>query len=157
MLASDSWHGGVIGIVASRLVERFHRPTVLIALNGEGGQGSGRSIAGFHLRDALAACAAHLRNFGGHAMAGGLRIDRERVDDFAAAFAAYAARHIDAERLKPMLPVDGETMLPALSYNVVEHLGASRPSARATRHRSWPSAAARSWARRGGWAGVAAC
>ncbi|MCJ7545016.1 MAG: DHH family phosphoesterase [Phycisphaerae bacterium] len=127
VLASDSWHGGVIGIVASRLVERFHRPAVLIAINGEGGQGSARSIAGFHMRDALAACAAHLRTFGGHAMAGGLRIDRQRIEDFAAAFIAYAGRHIDAARLEPTLRVDGETTLPALGYNVVEHLARLAP------------------------------
>ena len=127
MLASPTWHGGVIGIVASRLVERFHRPAILIAFNGAGGQGSGRSIPGFHLRDALAACAAHLRNFGGHAMAGGLRIDRERIDDFAAAFTAYAGEHIGADRLKPSLRVDAESTLPALGYPVVEHLARLAP------------------------------
>jgi single-stranded-DNA-specific exonuclease len=127
VLASDSWHGGVIGIVASRLVERFHRPAILIAVNGAGGQGSGRSIPGFHMRDALAACAEYLRNFGGHAMAGGLRIDRERIDDFAAAFIAYANAHIDADRLQPTLRVDGETTLPALGYSVVEHLARLAP------------------------------
>ncbi len=122
VLTSTSWHGGVIGIVASRLVERFHRPAVLIALNGQDGQGSARSIPGFHMRDALAACAGHLRNFGGHAMAGGLRIDRDRIEGFTAAFTDYAARHIDAKHLEPILPVDGETTLGALGYNVVEHL-----------------------------------
>ena len=127
VLASASWHGGVIGIVASRLVERFCRPTVLIALNGEGGQGSGRSIPGFHMRDALAACAAHLRSFGGHAMAGGVRIDRERIDDFAAAFASYAGEHIGEGQLEPRLRVDAETRLAALGYNVVEHLARLAP------------------------------
>ena len=73
MLASENWHGGVIGIVASRLVDKFARPTILVAFNGDGGQGSGRSIPGFNLVEALDACSKHLRSYGGHAMAGGLR------------------------------------------------------------------------------------
>ena len=71
VLASEDWHGGVIGIVASRLVDRFHRPAILIAINGDGtGQGSGRSIAGFDMHKALHACGEHLMSYGGHAMAG---------------------------------------------------------------------------------------
>ncbi|MFW6133909.1 MAG: single-stranded-DNA-specific exonuclease RecJ, partial [Planctomycetota bacterium] len=101
VLASENWHSGVIGIVASRLVDRFARPAVLIALDDDGGHGSARSIAGYHMRDALAACAEHLVSFGGHAMAGGLRIEPGAVDAFADAFGAHARRHIDADQLTP--------------------------------------------------------
>ncbi len=127
VLASEDWHGGVIGIVASRLVEKFARPAVLVALNGDNGQGSGRSIPGFHLRDALSACSGHLRGFGGHAMAAGLRIDRDRIEDFAAAMSAYAVQHIPVGELAAKLDIDAECSLAELSHNAVEHLGKLGP------------------------------
>jgi single-stranded-DNA-specific exonuclease len=123
VLASDQWHGGVIGIVASRLVEEFGRPTVLIAINGDGnGQGSGRSIRGFHMHSALAACSTHLVSFGGHAMAGGIRIRRDDVPAFAAAMQQCAAANIRPEQLRPELRIDAQITLPALGCAVVEHL-----------------------------------
>jgi len=128
VLADDDWHGGVIGIVASRLVDRFARPTILVAFNGDGGgQGSGRSIRGFHMRDALAACSEHLKSFGGHAMAGGLRIERDKVAPFAEAMGDYARRHVAGEQLCPALKIDAETDLSALSYPVVEQLTRMAP------------------------------
>jgi single-stranded-DNA-specific exonuclease len=123
VLAGDAWHGGVIGIVASRLVSQFNRPALLIACNGEGlGQGSGRSVPGFHLRDALAACSQHLESFGGHAMAGGLRIRRERIDQFAAALEAYARAVLGPQPPEAPLDIDARATLAELSYNAVEHL-----------------------------------
>ena len=123
VLASDQWHGGVVGIVASAIVRQFHRPAVLITFDSEGaGQGSARSIAGFHMAEALAACSEHLSGFGGHAMAGGLKIQREKFDDFAAAFGDYARTHIKPEQLQATLKIDAETTLARLSLNVVEHL-----------------------------------
>ncbi len=128
VLASEQWHGGVIGIVASRLVSRFHRPVVLIALGTDGlGHGSGRSIPDFHLCDALAACGEHLLGFGGHAMAGGLKIEPGRIDAFRAAFARHAAERIPEEHLTPVLDLDAETTLAALSYPVVQHLARLAP------------------------------
>src|SRR5262249_56134600 len=92
---------GVVGIVASRLVERFHRPVVMIA-GGDGlWKGSGRSIASFDLHAALAACAEHLERFGGHRAAAGLSIASDRVDAFADAFAARAAHFLGDEDLLP--------------------------------------------------------
>ncbi len=76
VLAGEGWHPGVIGIVASRLAERHHRPFVLVALEGERGRGSGRSIAGFDLLGALDSCAGHLARHGGHEAAAGLEIER---------------------------------------------------------------------------------
>jgi single-stranded-DNA-specific exonuclease len=112
VVADESWHEGVIGIVASRLAERYHRPVVLIAgssLSREGGdlwKGSGRSIQAFDLHAGLAACAEHLERFGGHRAAAGLSIRPEAVDDLADAFAVYADAHLDDEALRPVTPVD---------------------------------------------------
>ena len=92
VLAGEDWHAGVIGIVASRLVERHRRPVVMIALDGDLGKGSGRSIEAFDLLGGLTACGGHLRRFGGHRAAAGLEIDRGRVEEFAQAFAAHAER-----------------------------------------------------------------
>ena len=79
-MAGGGWHLGVIGIVASRVVERFHRPTVLIALDADGnGRGSARGIPGFHLLEGLEACASHLNAFGGHRTAAALMIGFSRL------------------------------------------------------------------------------
>ena len=86
----EGWHEGVIGIVASRLVERFGRPVVLIAGEGERWKGSGRSVPSFDLHAGLAACAEHLERFGGHRAAAGLSIRPEQLEPFAEAFAAHA-------------------------------------------------------------------
>jgi single-stranded-DNA-specific exonuclease len=91
VLAGEGWHPGVIGIVASRMVERYHRPCVVIALDGDAGRGSGRSIGAFDLHAGLGACSEHLRRFGGHRAAAGLEIDRDAVDAFRDAFVAHAA------------------------------------------------------------------
>ncbi|MBI5725317.1 MAG: single-stranded-DNA-specific exonuclease RecJ [Planctomycetes bacterium] len=123
VLACDQWHGGVIGIVASRLVERFNRPAIMIAINGDGcGQGSGRSVSGFNLAEALAACSTHLLSHGGHAMAGGLRVQAGQIEAFADAFRKYAAQHIPADRPAEPLAIDAETTAKELSFNVVEHI-----------------------------------
>ena len=91
VLDGEGWHPGVIGIVASRLVERYHRPFVLVALDGEGrGRGSGRSISPYDLHAGLTACAEHLLGFGGHRMAAGLEIEAARVEAFRAALTAHA-------------------------------------------------------------------
>lgn len=127
VLASDAWHAGVIGIVASRLVERFYRPTVLIALDGDGGKGSGRSIRGLHLYRALHACADHLLAFGGHEMAAGLSLARDRVPAFAQAFEAAARAALSDEQLVPVLLYDGEELLVELSKGVVEALEGLAP------------------------------
>ncbi|ABK99407.1 single-stranded-DNA-specific exonuclease RecJ [Pelobacter propionicus] len=109
VLASPSWHQGVVGIVASRLAERFHRPTILIALDEQGqGKGSGRSIPGFHLLDALKVCSPLLERFGGHRHAVGVSLSGERVDDFSATFEAEARRLLGNGELMPRLDIDAE-------------------------------------------------
>ncbi len=107
VLHRPGWHPGVVGIVASRIVERFHRPAVLVgALDGVG-KGSGRSIEGFHLYDALAACSEHLVRFGGHKHAAGVTIEPASVPAFRQAFEAYASLTIAPEDLVPRTRIDG--------------------------------------------------
>ena len=89
VLASDKWHQGVIGIAASRLAEHYSLPSIMICLNGDVGKGSCRSYGGFNLFEALNACSQHLLGFGGHALAAGLNISRDKLDDFRAALAEY--------------------------------------------------------------------
>ncbi len=108
VLASPDWHPGVIGIVASRVVEQYFRPTVLIALDGDSGRGSGRSIPRFHLYEALKACEGHLEQFGGHAAAAGVQIRSENVPAFREALNAIAHQRLAPADLSPRLRVDHE-------------------------------------------------
>jgi single-stranded-DNA-specific exonuclease len=105
-VAGADWHEGVIGIVASRLVERYHRPVVLIAGTDGDWKGSGRSIPTFDLHGALGSCAGLLGRWGGHRAAAGLSIAEENVDAFAEAFAEQAATVLDEEDLAPVAPID---------------------------------------------------
>jgi single-stranded-DNA-specific exonuclease len=105
-VAGADWHEGVIGIVASRLVERYHRPVVLIAGAEGDWKGSGRSIPAFDLHGALGACAGLLGRWGGHRAAAGLSIPEENVAAFADAFASHAASALEAEDLEPVTPID---------------------------------------------------
>ena len=93
VLASENWHQGVIGIAASRLAEQFSVPAIMICLNGEHGKGSCRSYGGFNLFEALSACSEHLIGFGGHALAAGLNIRSDRLEDFRRAFRDYYLRN----------------------------------------------------------------
>jgi single-stranded-DNA-specific exonuclease len=127
VLASAGWHPGVIGIVASRLVERYHRPCVLVAFDADAGKGSARSISGFHLYRGLQACAEQLHAFGGHEMAAGLSVSRAAFDDFAAAFEAYARDHISAELLIPRLRFDSSLLLEELDLAVLRRLEEMAP------------------------------
>src|SRR5665213_1404031 len=103
VLGAEGWHPGVIGIVASRMVDRFHRPTLMIGLNNGHGQGSGRSIAGFHLAHALDACGEFLEGHGGHEMALAEQDAPSRFEDFREAFCAYAGNVTEPRLLVPEL------------------------------------------------------
>jgi single-stranded-DNA-specific exonuclease len=122
VLADEGWHEGVIGIVASRLVERFHRPVVLIAGGGEEWKGSGRSTGVFDLHGGLAACAGHLVRFGGHRAAAGLSIRPENVDAFAAAFAAHADAELTEDDLRAVTKVDAVVSGPELTLELCSEL-----------------------------------
>jgi single-stranded-DNA-specific exonuclease len=106
VVAGEDWHEGVIGIVASRLVERYHRPVVLIAGGDGDWKGSGRSIPSFDLHGALAACAEHLSRWGGHRAAAGLSIDPKNVGAFTTAFAAHAQSVLTDDDLRRVTVVD---------------------------------------------------
>src|SRR6478752_1546460 len=106
VVAGEGWHEGVIGIVASRLVERYNRPVVIIAGTDGEWKGSGRSVPAFDLHAGLGACAGHLMRFGGHRAAAGLTIEAERVETFAAAFAAHADATLSEDDLRPVTRID---------------------------------------------------
>jgi single-stranded-DNA-specific exonuclease len=108
VLADERWHPGVIGIVASRVVEEFARPTVLIALKDGEGKGSGRSISAFDLHGGLSACREHLLRFGGHRAAAGVTIAADNVERFAARFNEVAHDRLTADDLVPQLRADLE-------------------------------------------------
>jgi len=134
VLAEQGWHPGVIGIVASRIVEEFGRPTVLIALEGAEGKGSGRSISAFDLHGGLSKCKDLLTRFGGHYMAAGVTIATERVAEFAARFNAVAASQLTQDDLIPELRVDLEITLDQINDELetllrhVEPCGIKNPS-----------------------------
>jgi single-stranded-DNA-specific exonuclease len=118
VLASESWHPGVIGIVASRIVEEYGRPTVLIALEGDYGKGSGRAIHALDLHGALAKCSDLLLRFGGHRAAAGITIARDRVDEFAARFNEVARASLTPEDLIPEVRIDLEMGLDAANEDL---------------------------------------
>lgn len=123
VLASPGWHQGVVGIVASRLVERYHRPTLLIALSGDGsGKGSGRSIPGFHLLDALRECSGHLERFGGHKYAAGVSLRESNLSDFTRAFEAEVRRLLGDDDLVPSLVIDAAARPEEITVDFVREL-----------------------------------
>jgi single-stranded-DNA-specific exonuclease len=130
VLADRGWHPGVIGIVAGRLAEKFHRPVILVAFDELGvkpGVGSARSVPGFNLCRALAGCADHLLSYGGHAAAAGLKIDEPRLDDFRAAFCGHAEGEITGSARTPELRIDAEVPFSALSMAVVQQIESLSP------------------------------
>jgi single-stranded-DNA-specific exonuclease len=127
VVAGEDWHEGVIGIVASRLVERYSRPVVLIAGADPHWKGSGRSVAAFDLHAGLAACAPYLERFGGHRAAAGLSIRPERVEEFAAAFAAHAEATLTDADLRPRTVVDAVVPGARLGLDLCAELGRLAP------------------------------
>ncbi len=127
VLASPDWHVGVVGIVAARVAERLRRPTVLIALEGEEGRGSGRSLPAFDLHAGLAACAEHLVAFGGHRAAAGVTIRADAVDAFAAAFAAHADEVLVDDDLVPVERMDAVLSLADVSLDLADELARLEP------------------------------
>ncbi len=127
VLEDDRWHLGVVGIVASRLAARFHRPAVVIAMNGSVCRGSARSVRDFHLVEAFEAVKEHLLEFGGHAGAAGLTIARDRVDSFRQALNEVAHQRMDREMLSPVLDCDAIVPLTELSDEVLRDLQVLAP------------------------------
>lgn len=134
VLAAEGWHPGVIGIVASRIVEEFGRPTILIALDGTEGKGSGRSIPPFDLHAGISRCRELLLRFGGHRSAAGVTIERERVPEFTRRFNEIAREALTPEDLIPELRADLEVSLQDVTDGLeallrhVEPCGIGNPS-----------------------------
>jgi single-stranded-DNA-specific exonuclease len=122
VLAHRDWHPGIVGIVCSKLVDRFSRPTILMQESDDGYKGSGRSIEGFNLHGALGACQAHLSTFGGHDMAAGMKCDSDRFDAFRDAFVGYTNEHLDRDDLVHRVKYDCVGDLAELTPDSVRRL-----------------------------------
>lgn len=127
VLSGENWHPGVLGIVASRIAERFYRPTVVIGFEAGQGKGSARSIRGFHMVEAFRRCAGHLEKFGGHEFAGGLSIRQEKVEAFAQAFEAVARDKLTPSELRPSLEIDAELNFGQIDIPTIRNLKRLQP------------------------------
>ena len=123
----DDWHPGVLGIVASRLVETYHRPSIVISFDGDVGRGSGRSIEGFHLFNALRECEPMLERFGGHRMAAGLTVRRDRVEELAARLQEMARRDLSDRKPVQELRLDLEVPMKRIGGDLLQRLGHLAP------------------------------
>jgi len=127
VLASPSWHPGVLGIVASRLVERFGRPAALIGTQGDQARGSVRAAGGWHVAEALSRCADLLTHYGGHRSAGGFSLAPDRIEAFRTRFLSLAAAELTDEALAPVLEIDAEVALEDLDLDLADVLSRLGP------------------------------
>ncbi len=127
VLAKEDWHPGVLGIVASKLADKFYRPTIIISLNEKFCRGSGRSVKNFHLFQALVDCKDLLENFGGHSHAVGLVLAKERIEDFKSAINRLANEKLLAQDLIPHLDIDIKVTLSTLNTQIVHQLEELEP------------------------------
>jgi len=122
VLANEDWHGGVLGIVASRIVDKFYRPTIMLAVEDVTAQGSGRSIPGFCLLSAIGACSQHLIKFGGHKMAAGITIEAGKIEQFANLFEAHAKQSLCEDDVVAKLYIDAVAPLSEFRKDTVSQL-----------------------------------
>jgi len=122
ILHQEDWHPGVIGIVASKIAERFLRPTILFSFKDSVGKGSGRSVENFHLFNAISECGHYLERFGGHSMACGLSIRKENLESFKDAINRHAEKTLDIKTAEPTLDIDAEISLDQLSHSLIGQL-----------------------------------
>ena len=127
VLWGENWHHGVIGIVSSRISDRYGCPTVLISLEGDQGKGSGRSVGGFNLFQALENSSEYLEKFGGHALAAGLTIARDQLPAFKQSICAYARENIKEEDLVPVVDVDCMISVEHISLEAIRDLAVLEP------------------------------
>jgi single-stranded-DNA-specific exonuclease len=127
IVAKEGWHAGVIGIVASRLAELYHRPSIVVALHEGHGQGSARSVAGLNLHDAIAACSEGLTGFGGHAAAAGLKLPAALLPSFAERFDRHCREILTSEQLERVLHIDAEVPLGILTTRQVKEIDSLEP------------------------------
>jgi single-stranded-DNA-specific exonuclease len=127
VVAGEGWHPGVVGIVAARLVERWRRPCLVVALEGGAGRGSGRSVPAYDLHAGLAACSEHLRRFGGHRAAAGVELDADSVGPLRRALASHAGAALAPADLIAVERVDAAVPGGALGLDLAEELEGLRP------------------------------
>ena len=127
VIAKDDWHQGVLGIVASKLADRFYRPAIVISLNDKLCKGSARSIKNFHLFDALLGCKEFLHSFGGHAHAAGLLILKDNIDEFRKSINKLANERLELKDLLPSIDIDLELPFSDLNESMVRELEALEP------------------------------
>jgi single-stranded-DNA-specific exonuclease len=127
VIAKEDWHQGVLGIVASKIADRFYRPAIVISLSDNLCKGSARSIKNFHLFDALTECKSLLNSFGGHAHAAGLLITRDSIDEFRKNINKLAHENLTIEDLLPSLDIDMELSLTDLNEKLVTELESLEP------------------------------
>jgi len=127
VIAKEDWHPGVLGIVASKLADKFYRPTIVISKNHFLCKGSGRSIKNFHLFQALLECRQHLKNFGGHSHAVGLSIEKDSIDEFRVSINSLAGKKMRLEDLLPSIDIDMEVGFPDLNLRLAEELQRLQP------------------------------
>jgi single-stranded-DNA-specific exonuclease RecJ len=133
VIAGEKWNGGVIGIFASRICERYGKPCFIISYEGDKAKGSGRSIEGFSLHDAISACSEHLTGFGGHTLAAGINLNTDKIDSFRRAINEYAARKYPVMpspvlRIDCQLPPSAITMQLCTASQLLEPFGADNPT-----------------------------
>ena len=126
VLAHKNWHKGVIGIVSSKLTDKYYKPSILMDVEGKEAKGSGRSIPGFDLHEALSKCSNHLKSFGGHSMAIGLTMETKYFEDFKEEFENYAKEHIDKDSIFE-IKIDKEISGKELAIEEVEELSKLEP------------------------------
>lgn len=128
VLEHSGWHRGIVGIVASKISEKYNKPCILISIDEDGiGKGSGRSIKAFNLFEALAECSEHLLKFGGHELAAGLGVEKSKIDDFRKAINKKAKEKLTAEDFIPVINVDTEMPIEYLNLNTAEKLSILQP------------------------------
>ena len=127
VVSGEQWHRGVIGIVASRLAERFNKPTVVLSMDGDVSYGSGRSIPGFDLLSALEKCESVFMKFGGHRQAAGLTMKTANITEFRSMLTRHADEVLGPDDLVPSLPIDGEMPFEQITSQVIEDLKLFEP------------------------------
>ncbi len=127
VLGGENWHPGVIGIVASRIADRFYRPTILVSLDGKLGKGSGRSIEKFNLFDAILKCKNLLIGFGGHESACGITIEKDSLDEFRDKINSEAGRVLDEELFSPQLDIDMDIPLNMITGGMISEIESLAP------------------------------
>lgn len=130
VLNGEGWHQGVLGIIASRITERFYRPTIIISTDNLSGKGSARSIRDFHIIKALAQCSTLLEAYGGHAHAAGITIHKDNIEKFKLMINAIAVKELTIEKLLPVLDIDAQISFKDIDFDIVSSFGNLAPFGR---------------------------